>query len=250
MRFASLIAMVVGAGSSFLTTASADAAGIGIVVLHARNSMPVQFDGIVPRLAAAGYPAIAINGCWSDKRTFAGTAQECQSDIDVAIAGLKGRGMDRFVIAGNDFGGMYALYYASSHPELAGVVAWGPRAFVRGGNDETLALALSLQRAGHGDKPNAFNNGRPTTANQMLSFEGPQSPFADVEGLLKQVSVPVLWLAANDDLGTRDPTPRFRLIKAHPLNSLVWSVSDQYSMVDVSLPQVTAWLDKLKSAAP
>jgi pimeloyl-ACP methyl ester carboxylesterase len=246
MRVPSLVALLLWAALAF----PADAAGIGVVLLHARNSFPTQFDGIVPRLAAAGYPAVAINACWSDKRTFAGTADACQADIDVAIAGLKARGMDRFVVAGNDFGGMYAFYYAGNHSGVAGVVAWGPRAFVRGGNDETLAIALSLQRAGQGDRPSAFNNGRPTTANQMLSFEGPESPFADVEGLLRKVSVPVLWMAANDDRGSRDPTARFRLIKPNPLSSLVWSVSDQYSMVDVSLGEVIAWLDKLKSAAP
>jgi pimeloyl-ACP methyl ester carboxylesterase len=249
MRISSLFAVVLGALLVAPSSGPADAAGIGVVLLHARNSFPTQFDRILPRLAAAGYPAIAINACWSDKRTFGGTAETCQSDIDVAIEGLRGRGMDRFVIAGNDFGGMYALYYAANHPTVAGVVAWGPRAFIRSGNDETLGIAYALQRAGQGDKPNAFNNGRPTTANQMLSFEGPASVFADAEGLLGKVAVPVLWMAANDDRGPRDPTPRFRLIKADPLSALIWSVSDQYSMVDVSLGEVIAWLDKLKAAA-
>jgi pimeloyl-ACP methyl ester carboxylesterase len=243
MRLASSFALILGLAFA----APADAAGVGIVLLHARNSFPTQFDNIVPRLAAAGYPATAINACWSDKRTYPNTAQACQGDIDVAIEGLRGRGMDKFVIAGNDFGGMYALYYAGNHPTtVAGVVAWGPRAFVRGSNDANLAIALQLVKSGQGDKPNAFNDARATTANFMLSFEGPDSPFADVEGLLKKVTVPVLWLAANDDKGPRDPSARFALIKAHPLNSLMWSVSDQYSMVDVSLGEVIAWLGKIK----
>jgi len=151
------------------------------------------------------------------------------------------------VVAGNDFGGMFALYYAGNHPDIAGVVAWGPRAFVRTGNDANLALALSLQRSGQGDRKGAFNDGRQTTANQMLSFEGPDSVFADQEALLRKVTVPVLWLAANDDLGTRDPTPRFRQIKPGPLTTLVWSVSDQYSMVDVSLDPVIQWLGKVRA---
>jgi pimeloyl-ACP methyl ester carboxylesterase len=249
MRFFSSLALIVGLvlAAPIAAPAPAGAAGVGVVLLHARNSFPTQFDGIVPRLTAAGYQSVAVNACWSARRSFAGTAAACQSDVDAAIADLKARGMDKFVVAGNDFGGMYALYYAGNHPEIAGVVAWGPRATTRSGNDETLATALRAVKAGQGDKPGAFNDGRSTTANAMLSFEGPDSVFADQEALLRKVTVPVLWLAANDDLGTRDPTARFKLIKPAPLTTLMWSVSDQYSMVDVSLPEVIAWLGKVKA---
>lgn len=247
MRIGSLFALMLGALVGLTFAVPANAAGVGVVLLHARNSFPTQFDGIVPRLTAAGYPAVAVNACWSDRRTYGGTAAECQGDIDTAIADLKGRGMDSVVVAGNDVGGMFALYYAGNHPDIAGVVAWGPRAFVRTGNDANLALAISLQKAGQGDKKGAFNDGRQTTPNQMLSFESPDSPFADPEALLKKVAVPVLWMAANDDLGTRDPSARFKLIKPSPLNTLAWSVSDQYSIVDVSLDQVIQWLGKIKA---
>jgi hypothetical protein len=57
-------------------------------------------------------------------------------------------------------------------------------------------------------------------------------------------------MAANDDLGPRDPTARFKMIRPMPLNTLVWSVSDQYSMVDVSVGEVIAWLAKVKAAPP
>jgi dienelactone hydrolase len=241
-------ALLIGVAAAAAAAAPAAAAGVGVVLLHARNSMPPQFDGIVPRLAAAGYPSVAVNACWSDRRSYPATAEECQRDIDAAIAELKGRGMDRFVIAGNDFGGLYALYYAGSHPEIAGVIAWGPRIGRGGGNQESLATALKAVQSGEGDKPGIFNNGRPTTARQWLSFEGQDSPFADVPALLSKVSVPVLWMAANDDLGPRDPTSQYNLIKPDAQNALMWSVSDQYSMVDVSLPQAIDWLNKIRGA--
>ena len=56
-------------------------------------------------------------------------------------------------------------------------------------------------------------------------------------------------MAANDALGTRDPSARFQLLKPTALSALVWSVSDQYSMVDVSLDQVIESLCKVKAAA-
>jgi pimeloyl-ACP methyl ester carboxylesterase len=159
MRLAFLSAPIVALALAAPLAAPADAAGVGLVLLHARNSFPTQFDGVIPRLEAAGYPTIAINACWSVRRTYAGTAAECQVDIDDAIAGLKGRGMDRFVIAGNDFGGMYALYYAGNHPEIAGVVAWGPRTFIRGSNDETLGLALRVEKRGGGRQEGVVGRG-------------------------------------------------------------------------------------------
>jgi hypothetical protein len=59
----------------------------------------------------------------------------------------------------------------------------------------------------------------------------------------------MFWMAANDDVGSRDPSPRFNLAKKTPLNTIVWSRTDQYSMVDVSIGEVIAWLDKLKASA-
>ena len=244
----SSLALVFGLALAAPLATPATAAGIGVVLLHARNSLPSQFDAMLPRLEAAGYAGIGVNACWSARRTYGGTPSECQVDIDNAIAALKARGMDRFVIAGNDYGGMYALYYAASHPQIAGVVAWGPRANIRAANDETLQMALKLQKSGDGGKKGGLNDGRTTTANQFIAWEGADGPFVDPEALLRKVSVPVLWMAANDDLGPRDPSARFKLIKASPLNNLVWSVSDQSSMVDVSLAEVIAWLGKVKAA--
>jgi hypothetical protein len=106
-----------------------------------------------------------------------------------------------------------------------------------------------MVKAGTGDRKGNFNNGRMyATANALLSFEGPGSPLADPESLIGKISVPFFWMAANDDIGARDPTPRFNLAKRTPLNTLVWSTTDQYSMVDVSIAEVIAWLDKLKLA--
>jgi pimeloyl-ACP methyl ester carboxylesterase len=238
------VAAVVGPGLS-----SASAAGIGIVLVHFRSSWPGEFDNIRPKLEAAGYMTIAPEMCWSVFKLYGATLDECQKEIDVAIAGLKGRGADRIVVAGHDSGGMSALHYAGAHPELAGLIVWGPRANIRFNDDENLLTALAMVKAGDGDKKGNFNNGRMwATANALLSFEGPNSPFADPERLIAKVSVPLFWMAANDDTGPRDPSARFNLAKKTPLNTIVWSRTDQYSMVDVSIAEVIAWLDKLKAS--
>src|SRR4051812_29516994 len=249
MRLITPLALILGLAFAgpLAVPAPADAAGTGIILLHARGSWPGFFDNIVPKLEAAGYPVIVPEACWSVHRIYGGTVDECQSDIDVAISGLKGRGMDRIVLAGHDMGGLDAIYYAGTHSGLAGLIVWGPRANIRFNGDEDLTTAVSMVKAGNGDKKGNFNNGRMlATANAMLSFEGPSSPFADPEALIKKVSVPFFWMAANDDVGPRDPMAQFKLAKANPLNTIVWSKSDQYSMIDVSIGDVIAWLDKLK----
>jgi hypothetical protein len=250
MRLAACLALIAGlAAAAPLAVPAADAAGIGIVLLHARGSWPGQFDDIVPKLQAAGYMTIAPEACWSVHRIYQGTVDECQGDIDVAIAGLKGGGADRIVLAGNDMGAMDALYYAGTHSGIAGVVAWGPRVVIRFPGDTDLVDATAMVKAGNGDKHGNFNNGRMyATANQMLSWEGPNSVFADPDALVSKVSVPLLWMAANDDLGPRDPTDRFKRAPANPLSSLIWSTSDEFDMVDVSIDQTIAWLNKLKAA--
>jgi pimeloyl-ACP methyl ester carboxylesterase len=250
MRLTAVLALILGAAFAAPLAAPANAAGTGIVLLHARGSWPGFFDNIVPKLEAAGYPVIVPEACWSVHRIYGGTVDQCQSDIDVAISGLKGRGMDKIVVAGHDVGGLDAIYYAGMHTGLAGLIVWGPRANIRLNGDEDLTTALAMVKAGNGDKKGNFNNGRMlATANALLSFEGPASPFADPDALIKKVSVPLFWMAANDDLGPRDPTPHFSLAKANPLNAVVWSKTDQYSMIDVSIGDVIVWLDKLKAAS-
>ena len=248
---AKLIAAALGLSLTLgLGVASSSAAGIGIVLMHARGSWPGQFDGVVPKLQAAGYMVVAPEMCWSVHRIYPAPVENCQGDIDTAIAGLKAAGADQIVVAGNDMGGMDALYYAGTHPGLAGVVALGPRVVIRLPGDSDLTDAYAMVKSGTGDQHGNFNNGRLyATANVLLSYEGPASVFADPQSLVSKVSVPLLWVAANDDLGPRDPTALFNYAKPNPLNTLVWSKSDEFSMVDVSIDEVLAWLAKLKAAA-
>src|SRR4051794_5666236 len=82
MRIGSWFALMLSGLVAVGIAVPANAAGVGVVLLHARNSFPTQFDGIVPRLAAAGYQTVAVNACWSDRRTYGATSAECQLDID------------------------------------------------------------------------------------------------------------------------------------------------------------------------
>ena len=85
MRLTSSIAAILGLLFAVPIAAPADAAGIGIVLLHLRGGWPGEFENIAPKLEAAGYPTIAPEACWSVHRIYAGTVDECQGDIDVTL---------------------------------------------------------------------------------------------------------------------------------------------------------------------
>jgi pimeloyl-ACP methyl ester carboxylesterase len=233
-----------------LASAAAHAAGIGVVLLHAGSSWPGQFENLGPRLEGAGFGQIAPQTCWSVNRLYGGTVEECQADIDKAIAALRDKGYDRIVLAGHDLGALVALYYADGHHDLAGVVVWGPRSGGRGGSDVDVENATRLVNAGAGDKRADFSNGYVyTTPRALLSFRGPDSPLADEEALLTKISAPLLWIDANDTVGPRDPTPRFNLAPATPLNTFIRSTTDHFAMVDKSADDLIAWLEKVKASA-
>jgi pimeloyl-ACP methyl ester carboxylesterase len=248
MRLASLLALLLGvAAAAPLAAPPAAALGVGVVILHARGSWPGYFDNVVPKLAAAGYHASVPDACWSVHRIYAAPVDDCMADVDAAIADLKGRGLDRIVLAGHDLGGAFAIYYAARHPELAGVIVWGPRINIRNESDENLELARAMVKAGDGDKKGNFNNGRMyASANAMLSFEAPEGALANFETQLPMVHGPLLWIAANDDVGPRDPMDKFKLAAKNDRNKLARSTTDHYSMVDVEVGTVVAWLNELR----
>src|SRR5215468_10431040 len=137
MRLVSPIALAVGlAIATPVISGPAAAAGIGIVLLHARGSWPGFFDNIAPQLQAAGYKTAAPELCWSVHRQYSDTVDPCQKDIDTAVASLKAAGADQIVLAGHDLGALDAIYYSETHPGIAAVVAWEPRQNIRFPDDD------------------------------------------------------------------------------------------------------------------
>ncbi len=226
----------------------AKAEGIGVVLLHARGGVVTIFDNVGARIKEAGYGEIAPDVCWSRRRLYGGSLDECMADIDTAIATLREQGFDQVVVGGHAMGALAAMYYAGNH-SVAGVLAWGPQVGKLARIEEDRAEAVEAMEAGKGDDVMSFFRGRPiVTPRVLLSFEGLDSPLADQAGLVSHLSAPLLWIDSNDSIGPRDPTPIFNQAPEDPLNTFIRSTTDYFSMVDKSADDVIAWLDKLKAA--
>jgi len=247
---ASLPALLAFAACLALGPSPAAAEGIGVVLLHAGSSWPGEFDRLRPQLEEAGYAVETPETCWAVHRLYGGTVDACLIDIDAAIAGLRQEGNDTIFLAGHDLGALNALYYADSHPELAGVVVWGPRRGGRGGSNVDVETATRLMNAGAGDKRADFSNGYVySTPRALLSFRGPDSPLADEAELLTSLPVPLLWIDSNDSIGPRDPTPRFNMAPANALNTFIRSATDHFNMVYRSADDVVAWVGRVQAAS-
>jgi len=244
-RLALSILLAGGIGMSAMPAA---AAGIGVVLMHGHGSWSAQFAKIVPRLEAAGYGVQAPELCWSDKRRYAGTAEECMSDVDDAIAALHARGYDKIVLAGHSMGASNAFLYAANHDNLAGLIAWAPNRFVRTFTNTNVMDAQRLVEQGKGDEIADFGTVTlRATPRALLSFEGPDVPFNE-ERLLPGISVPLFWIGGYDDVGKRDPTPLFELAQPTPLNELTILNTNHFNVPDRSIDLAIGWLDRLAAS--
>lgn len=109
---------------------SGDPHGVPVVLLHGFPYDVRAYDGVVPRLAAAGARVIVpfLRGYGATRFRFAETPRSGQqgalaSDLLELLDAL---GIERAVVAGYDWGGRAACIVAALHPErVAGLVTVG-----------------------------------------------------------------------------------------------------------------------------
>ncbi len=245
------IALAVCAAWLGLVPLSADASGIGIVLMHGNRAAGDQFYMMAPKIEAAGYGLMTPNMCWSNRKRFNRTADDCMSDVDDAIAKLKAQGYDRFVVAGHSMGGINTLLYAAHHEGLAGVIVFAPSAKPRRTNDDPdVVRSRELVAEGMGDKMTTYPagiNDLEATPSAWLSFNAPESPLYDTE-LLPKLTAPLLWVAGTQDNGQRDAAEQFKLAPSTPLNRLVMVKADHFATPDVAVDDMIAWLNDLKAS--
>jgi dienelactone hydrolase len=245
-----------------LSTALAQAAGIGIVLLHTNMTTSTSLVRSKAAIVGAGYDTETREMCWSERRLYDRPIDQCLDDITAAADALRQRGADQIVLAGHAMGGMVALYYAARHPgDIAGIVAFGPALSPRRPNTYPGVVELeALVSAGLGSVPalvqaiNRLEIQRPPAEQiyyvppaNYLSFFGPPSPLVDRD-ILPALQVPVLWLIGNPD-ATRDAGPaRFALLPPHILNRLVEVPVRNSLLPEAGLSEAFSWLEQLNAS--
>jgi carboxylesterase len=177
----------------------------GALVVHGFTGNPQSLRGLAEALHDAGYavelPLLPGHGTAVDDMIETGWT-DWTAAVDAAYEALATRA-DRVVVAGLSMGGALALWLASRHPEIAGVVCVNPvvevgaemvdgiRQMVDGGIDRIPAIGDDVaDPAGHEEAYDA------TPLRPLLSLA--DAAAETVDGLRK-VSCPVLLMTSPQD---------------------------------------------------
>jgi len=239
----------------------AEAADLGVVLLHGKTGTPGQLGKLAAALETAGYAVETPEMCWSKTRIFDKTFADCLKEVDVAVAELKAKGATKIVVGGTSQGAVAAIAYGAATAGLAGVIAMAPAADPPNPSkfpDFATAIkgAQAAVKSGKGDDPASFADlasGKSilvnTTAAIFLSFHDPKSPAATIRSvktkLVPKLTAPLLWVA-----GTNDPTQTgakaaFDAAPANGLSRLVQVDADHAGTPDASGEAIIAWLKTL-----
>jgi dienelactone hydrolase len=269
-RFLALTGALALLGAA-LTAARADEK-IGVVLMHGKQGVPLGQTGIVSNkrpiggrlvadLRSAGYLVETPEMCWSGRRAFDRTFDQCLHEIDNAVEGLRLHGATIVVVGGLSQGGNAALAYGATHTDIAGVIAYAPAddPAAKARRPEVAAAIVKAQRLvaqDRGDEKTTFDdvntgpNGSfamtiTTTPKIYLSFYGPDST-ASIPTNTAKLKAPVLWIA-----GDSDPTQRagkafaFNGAPADSMNRYVTVPANHIQTPDAGRGATLAWLAEL-----
>jgi esterase/lipase len=237
--------------------AHAQARDVGIVLMHGREGMPNDnvIGGLASRLERAGYRVDMPEMCFSHRRIYDLTYEDCLRDIDASVARLRAAGSRRVVVAGQSQGGVTAIVYGATHDGLAGIIAIAP------GGDASRQIhnpniASAVQQAEASPDPNRkmsfyeINTGGrvfvvSTTPVIYLSFHKLDS-LANLMRTTPRLHAPMLWIAGSQDPGQEgEPARTFARAPASPLNRFQVVAAGHLATPDMSTDVILTWLAAL-----
>jgi pimeloyl-ACP methyl ester carboxylesterase len=236
-----------------------DPATTGVVLMHGKWATT---DGIWPvaqALRRAGFLVATPTMPWSRSRLYDRGFTGAMAEIEREAAGLAAKGARRIVVAGHSLGADAALHYATLGHPLAAVVLIAPGHYPEGRvmrreAAENLAIAKAKVAAGKGGETGWYtdynNGGREKSirmrASVFVSFYDPEGPAAMSVSAPRVGTVPILWIAPDDDPLTRVFA---RLVRPHfPPTARITRmpvVSDHLGAPEASRRQIVGWLKSL-----
>jgi pimeloyl-ACP methyl ester carboxylesterase len=260
-----LVAVVVALVASLTAFGAPQASAaekVGVVLMHGEQGAPGRvIDGLAVALEKAGYLVGRPDICWSARRSYEATFNECLAAIDDAIVKLKNLGATSIVVGGLSLGGNAAIAFGAGHPGLLGIIALAPshdaRAMAESADiADSVTRARQLVVAGKGEESislsdvafgpgGAYTIEVATTPAIYLTFFGPASP-AVIPDNTPRLIAPLLWVAGVDDPtqpGGADDA--FAGAPANPLSRYVVVASGRQDTPEKSKDAVLVWLKDL-----
>lgn len=163
------VAGVVGIISA---SVSADGPRMGIVIMHGKGGSPSRHvDSLARQLQKKGYEVANIEMPWSGRREYDADTDAADTEIDRAVALLRGKGAQKIFVSCHSQGGAFAKHCGVNH-QVDGIIAIAPCGDVNAGafQDElgaSVSKARILLAWGKGDKKANF-----------LEYEGSRGTFS------------------------------------------------------------------------
>ncbi len=134
----------------------------GVVLLHGNGHPTKHIKGLVRKLEShkllVAYPEMP----WSSNRLYDKSVKDAVNQVNAAFTELKKQGAQKLIIAGHSKGGVFALYYASTHP-VDGLIAIAPGANVAAKKFKkklgaSVNKAKKMVKKGNGNKVATFKD--------------------------------------------------------------------------------------------
>jgi pimeloyl-ACP methyl ester carboxylesterase len=249
------------AGSYYLADKSKPNKAIEFIAIHGKSGRPDADHqlNLYPKLTNAGYDVIAIKMPWS--RDWDGTLEDGMQIIDAAVSQVVKKGK-KVVLIGHSLGGAAVLIYAANSPakDVAGIVTVAPGHMLHRSNRMQRVSYDSVEKARHmvlegkANSESSFkvlNTGKVTerymSAKVYLSYFDTQK-FPDIEQLLPDIKLPVLWVAGREDRLTLayDMEILFEDLVDSKSNKYLEITGDHKSVLANSSMDIISWSESLR----
>lgn len=235
--------------------------GVVFVLLHGKASSPDKshYEELMESLNEAGYSVIAPNMPWTKK--WNGTFFDGLDTIKEIASFNKQKGL-KTILIGHSLGGATALIYSSKNENklVDGIVTIAPGHMIHKSNkikkvtEKSVLKARTMVENNEGNDTTTFkevNTGKvgevKMSANAYLSFYD-TDVFPNVQDLLENIEIPVLWLAGDEDRLTQvyRMEELFDWLGENEHNSFKLIEGNHKSLLKNSDEEIIAWIEKLK----
>ena len=245
-------------------TARAQAPATGIVIMHGKGGSPARHVlDLASSLEGKGYLVANLEMPWSGKRNYDVPVARGEEEVEMALAGLRGKGATKLFVAGHSQGGMFALHLAGK------LIVDGAICIAPGGNvdhyffrekvRDGLTRARQLVAEGKGSEPaplDDFEGARgvypvvAVPAAYVTWFEPEGAMNMERAARAARPAVPVLWIVPRRELpGLRKTNiPMFRSLPANPLTRLYEPDSDHRGAPTASADEIARWTNEVTAS--
>ncbi len=242
---------------AFSSYSQASETQIGVVLLHGNGKPNAIIEPLRYELASNNILVVHPEMPFSISRHYDKDVLSAVKQVDSAFTKLKAEGATKLFLAGHSKGGVFAIYYATTH-KLDGLIAITPGGsasaeMFRKKVGDAVAKAKQMIDAGNGNNDSEFKDYEGsrgvtylhTSAEAYYSWynpDGAMNLYLSVRKL--PPDLPVLWIVAQRDYpGLRkENIPLYKELPKNPDTRLYQPDSTHKTAPQVSAGKIISWI--------